>query len=479
MQNKQFNALAVAANFEKSLRALREIDSWKSWLRFSGKFTTGTAENRASVYFAKPDAVLVRSRVEWQRLGRDISESAVDIPLVSLVDVPKNALQRVGLEGAVSRTADGGLVIDKDARSVNAYTVKTVYDLSDTTGSGQPVLQAGLSGIAEYSDFYLGELENIVGEGAFSFARLDDGRNLKVLSGTDFPICVINSEATQEQMLMAAITSVAFYKLQALKGEGQGVLNIGAEAESIAYRLCSNLGIDTASLSFKSWDKLCEAASDVDFKTMLSRTTSVGDVIYHELKERSFYVSSDVCKYPALARTYIEHATENFGAEHKEWGAEELARFRVVNVKSFRNFDSPVAIEIISGNNELFNGQVLSLADMQAVWSDYNARAAARITAAGKDSNRVTERVTACAYYQTSDKHAKFMDFALEFGDTSRSRFETFYEAFACELAEYDVDAKYFPEVAQALADEGEEIVSDEEADEAVEVVAEYDGLSK
>ena len=242
------NSEKVREALERIDRGLEDIsknDEWGKFLRFQAAFHRYSARNAILIYTQRPDATYVKGYRAWNSLNRYVRRGARAIGIIAPCFKKKS-----------DDEADGG----EDQRMISGFRMARVFDISDTesfdgSDGGLPVLVRGLPG-GSFSDRGLyGKLRALVERTCHVEETKEGPKGSFSLESGAISVCGRLEPRQKVKTLLHEYAHAMDYK----RNPGGTLSRNRRElvAESVAYVVCSWLGIDTSEYSFgylKTWD---------------------------------------------------------------------------------------------------------------------------------------------------------------------------------------------------------------------------------
>lgn len=249
----------IQTELENGIRNVYESARWMEWLQFNSKFHDYSAKNRFLIYMQNPNATHVASMKKWNELGRYVikGQGALGLkvwaPTVFKQTHPEVKRDKMGY---VVYDENGKPVYEEITVKKEGYIPVSVYDVSQTEGEPLPTLIDELDGVNINRDIILKALEKTSGI-QFEFEDIPGETKgyfeESPLSESGIGRIVIKKGMSDEQTIKTAIHETthavlhnsgrqdAWEKTKRLKE---------VEAESVAYIVSRNIGIDTSSYTF-------------------------------------------------------------------------------------------------------------------------------------------------------------------------------------------------------------------------------------
>lgn len=249
---KDSSVEAITKELEQGVKAVFESEKYREYLEFFSKFYDYSFNNTVLIWMQCPTASLVAGYKAWQtKFNRHVKKGEKGIKI--LAPMPKKFTK-------TSKDENG-----KEVETVIEYTAFhaiTVFDISQTEGEEVPILTCELAGGVEKYVEYVEKLRGI--SPVPVCIEKFDGNAYGYFSSTEKRI-VVQPDMSEIQTVKTLIHEIAHAILHNQDdGEQKDVARNTAEvqAESVAYTVCSAMGIDTGDYSFgyvAGWSKGKEA----------------------------------------------------------------------------------------------------------------------------------------------------------------------------------------------------------------------------
>lgn len=222
----------VLERLTSGIRDLTSGQRWAAWLSFCSRFHRYSFHNQVLIFAQRPDASWVAGYRAWQRLGRQVRRGERGIAIFAPWPLPR-ATPAVEDESG-------------DATPVR-FRVVRVFDVAQTDGPALPRPLRELSG--HRPPMELGRLLDLAGELGFTV-------EFQELRGERHGDCshVLRRIRVDRRLAPAQLTKTLCHELAhaILHGEdfngGRPLAEL--EAESVAYVVCHELGLDSSAYSF-------------------------------------------------------------------------------------------------------------------------------------------------------------------------------------------------------------------------------------
>ena len=249
----------ITDRLEQGIAELFDSERYREYLRVMSKFHNYSFNNTLLIAMQKPDASLVAGFSAWKNnFGRNVIKGQKGIKIIAPSPYKvKQEMKKIDphtQQPIIGK--DGKPVTEEKEITIPAYTVVSVFDVSQTEGRELPDIAVNeLTGDVErYRDFFAAlektspvpiGFEQIPGS-SHGYYHLEDKR------------IAIQEGMSELQTLKTAIHEIAHAKLHdidlnAPENEQQPRVDRRTrevEAESVAYTVCQHYGLDTSDYSF-------------------------------------------------------------------------------------------------------------------------------------------------------------------------------------------------------------------------------------
>lgn len=230
----------ITEKLEQGVKAVYGSDEYKNYLRFMGTFHNYSANNCILIYLQRPDATLVAGYQTWlKKHGRQVRKGEKGITI--LAPAPFKVKRR-------RWEPDGTETVEEV--QVMSYRPTTVFDVSQTDGADVPshpckVLEGDVVDFA-------GLLEKLkaVSPVAVGFEMMD-GAKQGYFNSSENRIA-LKEGASERQTIKTLVHEISHALLHGDDGDEKKADRRTKEvqAESVAFTVCSYLGLDTSDYSF-------------------------------------------------------------------------------------------------------------------------------------------------------------------------------------------------------------------------------------
>lgn len=226
---------AITEQLEQGVKDVFTSDKYIEYLRFMSKFTSYSFNNTMLIFLQKPDASLVAGYKSWQQKGRQVRKGEKGITILAPCPHKKEV-----------ETEDG----EKQTISWTSFRAVSVFDVSQTDGEELPTgCVTKLTGEVEGFTELIEKLES-VSPVSVSYENIKGTAN-GYYSHKEQRI-VIQEGMSQQQTVKTLVHEISHAILHSEEGEAKDADRNTREvqAESVAYTVCSMLGLDTSDYSF-------------------------------------------------------------------------------------------------------------------------------------------------------------------------------------------------------------------------------------
>ena len=228
----------ITEELEEGVKAIFASDRYREYLDCMGKFYNYSFNNTVLIFSQMPTASLVAGYNAWQnKFHRQVRKGERAIKI--LAPCPHKQIKSVERE-------DGSRE-EKEIRWTS-YRAVNVFDVSQTEGAELPSIVSKLSGGV---DTFPDTFNRLCGVSPVPVAYENIDHANGYFSTTENRIA-IKAGMSEQQTLKTLVHEIAHAMLHGEDGEQKeaGRRTREVQAESVAYIVCSALGLDTADYSF-------------------------------------------------------------------------------------------------------------------------------------------------------------------------------------------------------------------------------------
>lgn len=246
----------ITERLEQGVKDIFTSEMYTKYLLTMSKFHNYSFNNTLLIAMQRPDATLVAGYNAWKnKFNRYVKKGEKGIQIIAPAPV-KEREEREKIDkdtGLTVLNESGEPEIEVVERVIPRFRVTTVFDYAQTDGEPLPTLEVNelTARVKDYT--LLKEAIEQVSPVPIRFGEIED--NAKgYYSHVDKEICV-RADMGESQTIKTMIHEVAHAMLHdsdqmKQRGEEKDQLTKETEAESIAFTVCSALGIDTSDYSF-------------------------------------------------------------------------------------------------------------------------------------------------------------------------------------------------------------------------------------
>lgn len=246
----------ITERLEQGVKDIFTSEMYTKYLLTMSKFHNYSFNNTLLIAMQRPDATLVAGYNAWKnKFNRYVKKGEKGIQIIAPVPV-KEREEREKIDkdtGLTVLNESGEPEIEVVERVIPRFRVTTVFDYAQTDGEPLPTLEVNelTARVKDYT--LLKEAIEQVSPVPIRFGEIE-GNAKGYYSHVDKEICV-RADMGESQTIKTMIHEVAHAMLHdsdqmKQRGEEKDQLTKETEAESIAFTVCSALGIDTSDYSF-------------------------------------------------------------------------------------------------------------------------------------------------------------------------------------------------------------------------------------
>ena len=255
----------ITKQLEDGVKGVFNSDSYRQYLSFMGKFHHYSINNSILIWIQMPTASHVAGYKAWMtKFNRQVRKGEKGITI--LAPCPHKFKKEV-------QTEDG---FEEKTVEYMTYHPCTVFDISQTDGDEVPSICNELTGDVDNYEDLLERLKKVAPCGV-GFEDIKSGA-LGYYSPSDNEIRVKNG-MSQVQTVKTLVHEIAHAMMHNSAGEEKDADRYEKEvqAESVAYTVCTMLGISTDGYSFEyvaDWSKSHDAKELVKSMEVIRRTAN-------------------------------------------------------------------------------------------------------------------------------------------------------------------------------------------------------------
>ena len=252
---KKTQTQQIVEQLEKGVSEVFESEQYKQYLQVMSKFHSYSYNNILLIAMQCPGATMVAGYESWQRLfKRHVSKGEKAIKILAPCPYKKVIMQDVTdpITHQPIRDAQGEVIKEKVQITIPAFRPVGVFDVSQTEGEPLPEMATVQELIGEVDGF--DTLQEIVENMAPCpiYHRDIEGSAKGYFSPKENEIVIKNGLAQQQEIktMIHEIVHSLLHNSEKMKDKKISRNDMEVQAESVAYTVCSALGIDTSEYSF-------------------------------------------------------------------------------------------------------------------------------------------------------------------------------------------------------------------------------------
>ena len=252
---KKTQTQQIVEQLEKGVSEVFESDQYKQYLSVMSKFHSYSYNNILLIAMQCPSATMVAGYESWQRLfKRHVSKGEKAVKILAPCPYRRTILQDVTdpITHQPIRDAQGEVVKEKIQITIPAFRPVSVFDVSQTEGEPLPEMATVQELIGEVDGF--NDMQEILENMApCAIYHRDIEGSAKGYFSPDKNEIVIKNGLAQQQEIKTMIHEIAhslLHNSEKMKDKKISRNDMEVQAESVAYTVCSALGIDTSEYSF-------------------------------------------------------------------------------------------------------------------------------------------------------------------------------------------------------------------------------------
>ena len=242
----------LTEKLQTGIQELYDSDKYRDYLRTMAKFTNYSFNNTILIWAQRPDASAVAGFRAWQtKFDRSVNPGAKGIMIYEPTNFKRIIKEKVlDQDGNPMKDQDGNFVTREVERTFPSFKVGYVFAYEDTSGRPLPSIVSILDKDVDNYDGLMNALQ-VVSPAPIRFAPVPGTAN-GYYDLEKREICV-DSSLPQLQQVKTSIHEIAHGLLHdKVTGEDPQATQREMEvsAESVAFVVCSYLGLDTSDYSF-------------------------------------------------------------------------------------------------------------------------------------------------------------------------------------------------------------------------------------
>lgn len=248
MDNVKNRVNEITEELEQGLKELFESKKYMEYLNTMSKFHNYSFNNILLIHMQKPDASLVHGYKAWKDdFGRQVMGGEHAIKILAPAPFKKTVMKaKSDKDGNKMLDENGAEIMEKAEIKIPAFKIVNVFDISQTIGRELPQIVSELHGNVNNYDILFEALKKSCSIPV---------ENEKIEKSHAMGYCtrdriVLKEGISQIQSIKTTIHEMAHHKLHFADEKERTRESKEVEAESVAYTVCSHLGLDTSEYSF-------------------------------------------------------------------------------------------------------------------------------------------------------------------------------------------------------------------------------------
>lgn len=260
---KKTQTQQIIEQLEKGVSEVFDSEQYKQYLQVMSKFHSYSYNNILLIAMQCPGATMVAGYESWQRLfKRHVSKGEKAIKILAPCPYKKVIMQDVTdpITHQPLKNSNGEVIKEKVQITIPAFRPVSVFDVSQTEGEPLPEMATVQELIGEVDGF--NDMQEILENMApcAVYHKEIEGTAKGYYSPVDNQIVIKNGLSQQQEIktLIHEIAHSLLHNSEKMKDKKISRNDMEVQAESVAYTVCSALGIDTSDYSFgyiAGWSK--------------------------------------------------------------------------------------------------------------------------------------------------------------------------------------------------------------------------------
>lgn len=242
----------LTEQLHEGIKELFESDRYREYLQAMAKFYNYSFNNSLLIWAQRPDATAVAGYRAWQtKFDRVVNPGAKGIMIIEPAPYKRTLHEKVmDADGNAVKDQDGKEITREVERTYQSFKVGYVFAYEDTSGKPLPSIVSILDKDVDNYDTLMNALQTI-SPAPIRFEDFNNGANgYYDLVKREI---VVKASLPQAQKIKTAIHeishSILHDKIDGLDQEANK-REMEVSAESVAFVVCSYLGLDTSEYSF-------------------------------------------------------------------------------------------------------------------------------------------------------------------------------------------------------------------------------------
>ena len=249
----------ILKKIETGIKDVFTSEKYLNYLKFLSNFHSYSVNNSILIFSQNPEASIVAGFNKWKSLKRNVKKGEKSIKILApLIKKIKNE--------------------DEEESVLNGFRIVSVFDVSQTEGEDLPTLCDELTEEVKEYETLFNKIKSITSL-PIEFKPLE---NCKGYYSPDENIIAIKEGMSESQTIKTLVHELAHSILHKNTKKNRATAEV--EAESVAYVVCNQLGIDTSDYSFEYLASWSSGKDLKELKSSLSVIQKTADGIIKSIK---------------------------------------------------------------------------------------------------------------------------------------------------------------------------------------------------
>ena len=250
----RIDASELLRRLEDGVRSVMSSEGWRSFLTAQARFHTYSPGNVLLILSQDPHATRVAGFHTWRELGRFVKKGEHGIAILAPVFPKKEPKPEAGERQTGEASSDEGKVAVESDHVPVRFRVAHVFDIAQTDGEPLPEAPARrLTGDSAEAHALIARLTRLVEQEGLGLEYADPKTMPRGTNGYYQPMegrIVVSNALAPDQQAKTLAHELAHHMLEHERGRQPGRPTEEAEAEGVAFVVCSRFGLDTSNYSF-------------------------------------------------------------------------------------------------------------------------------------------------------------------------------------------------------------------------------------
>lgn len=252
----------ILNKIETGIKEVFTSEKYLNYLKFLSNFHSYSVNNSILIFSQNPEASIVAGFNKWKKLKRNVKKGEKSIKILApLIKKIKNDE-------------------DEEESVINGFRIVSVFDVSQTEGEDLPTLCDELTEEVKEYETLFNKIKSITSL-PIEFKPLE---NCKGYYSPDENKIAIKEGMSESQTIKTLVHELAHSILHKDTKKSRATAEV--EAESVAYVVCNQLGIDTSDYSFEYLATWSSGQDVKELKGSLSIIQKTADKIIKKLYKK-------------------------------------------------------------------------------------------------------------------------------------------------------------------------------------------------